>query len=88
MPIETKVGNCLTQTVCDDFDEKKKQYKWFIQMSQWSQHAFRSNKELPENLIPYTYLGFKDIETARVLFGVSTDMKQIEWLGEIIDSTD
>jgi hypothetical protein len=88
MPKIENIGKCLTKTSADDFESVKSKYKWFIQISQWNESARRDLKVLPENLIPYVYLGYRPVEDARFLFGVSTNMKSVEWLADVLDSSD
>jgi len=80
--IERNVGRCLTERKLKDFDKQVEAHGEFMKVSQF---VHPQPKHVAETELPLTDSPKIDIGT--ILYGVDQDGK-LNWLGEIIDSSD
>jgi hypothetical protein len=79
------IGRGLTKTVLVDFEERIKKFKQFAHFSQFSGVGPKTTK-IPQQ----TEVRIETSCTLRageIMFGINLD-GSLEWLGEIIDSSD
>ncbi len=84
--VKTEVlGRCLTKTVRVDFEDSLKKFKQFAHFSQFSGVNSKTTK-IPD-FVEVRIETSPALRTGEVMFGVNPD-GSLEWLGEIIDSSD
>lgn len=79
------VGRGLTKTVRADFEDSIKKFKQFAHFSQFSGVGPKT-KKIPQ-FVEVRIEASPALRTGEVMFGVNPD-GSLEWLGEIIDSSD
>ena len=83
--VSENIGRCLTKTTVPDFQERIQRFKQFAHFSQFT-NVNRKTTKLPENVEVRLDVS-PQIGYGSILFGVHLD-GTLEWLGEIIDSSD
>ena len=79
------VGRCLTKTVRSDFDSVVVKFKQFAHFSQFSGVGFKTKTIPPQ--VEVRIETSPMIRPGEVVFGINLD-GSLEWLGEIVDSSD
>ena len=79
------IGRNLTKVVRSDFEQAVVRFRQFAHFSQFSKVNYKTTK-IPE-LVEVRIETSPSLRAGEIMFGVNLD-GTIEWLGEIVDSSD
>ena len=84
--ISTSIGRCLTRTRREDFQEIQQKYSTFIHVIQWDGRYNSKTTSVVDSEFQVSNSG--ELREAYLTFGLHEDGSSIEYIGQIIDSSD